>query len=144
MRQEMTPAEQVLWQAVKGRKLAGLKFRRQHPVGNFILDFYCPACHLVIELDGGVHDAQTEHDAARTTRLNAYGCCVIRFRNEEVIDDLPYVLERIRSAVTPLPKLGEGLGERASGGRADEHSQSRAPPAAHRQQRAQRLAGLVH
>jgi len=96
LRQNMTPAEQVLWEALKGRQVAGLKFRCQHPVGPFILDFYCPARKLVVEVDGGVHDGQAEYDAARTQQLNDYGYQVLRFRNDEVLNDLDSVLERVR------------------------------------------------
>ena len=101
MRDEMTPAEQVLWQALRGRRLAGLKFRAQHPVGPFVLDFYCSRHKLVVELDGDIHDQQQERDAARTAQLNAYGYRVIRFRNAEVLTDLPAVLEKIAQAALP-------------------------------------------
>jgi very-short-patch-repair endonuclease len=105
----MTPAEQRLWQALQGRRLGGLRFRRQHPVGPFILDFYCPACRLVIEVDGGVHDGQVEYDEARTQQLAAHGYRVFRFRNEEVMTDLPAVLSRILHAATATsaPKPSE-------------------------------------
>ena len=96
LRQNMTSAEQVLWEALKGRQVAGLKFRCQHPVGPFILDFYCPARKLVVEVDGGVHDGQAEYDAARTQQLNDYGYQVLRFRNDEVLNKLDSVLERVR------------------------------------------------
>ena len=96
LRQNMTSAEQVLWEALKGRQVAGLKSRCQHPVGPFILDFYCPARKLVVEVDGGVHDGQAEYDAARTQQLNDYGYQVLRFRNDEVLNDLDSVLERVR------------------------------------------------
>jgi len=98
LRRNMTPAEQKLWQALQGKQLDGLKFRPQHPVGPFILDFWCPARKLVVELDGGVHEGQVEADKARTQQLQDYGYRVIRFRNEEVLTDLPTVLERIREA----------------------------------------------
>jgi very-short-patch-repair endonuclease len=101
LRANMTPAERILWQALRGRQLDGLKFRAQHPVGQFILDFWCPACRLAIELDGGLHQSQQEQDAARTAQLEAYAYRVIRFRNEEVLTDLPSVLERIREATRP-------------------------------------------
>lgn len=99
-RRDMTPAEKALWAALRGKKLGGLKFRRQHPLGPFILDFYCPARKLVVELDGAGHaeQGQKSYDAARTERLNDYGCRVIRFRNEEVLHDLPSVLARILEA----------------------------------------------
>ncbi len=95
LRKNLTPAEQILWQALRGRQLHGLKFRCQHPVGKFIVDFYCPQCKLVIELDGEVHDQQTEYDSARTAQLQAYGYHVLRFRNEEVFANLSSVLEQI-------------------------------------------------
>ena len=106
LRDRLTLAEERLWQALRGRRLAGLKFRRQHPVGPLILDFYCPARKLVVELDGEVHDrpAQRERDDVRTARLKAYGYRVIRFRNEEVLEDLSSVLKRIeQAAMTVAP-----------------------------------------
>jgi very-short-patch-repair endonuclease len=98
LRQAMTPAEQRLWQALRSQKLSGLKFRRQHPIGQFVLDFFCPACALAVELDGSVHDRQQEQDAARTKHLTAYGYRVLRFRNTEVLTDLPKVLQQIADA----------------------------------------------
>ena len=98
LRRNMTPAEQKLWEALKAKKLGGLKFRAQHPVGPFILDFYCPARKLVVELDGEVHEEQADYDESRTQQLENYGHRVIRFRNEEVLEDLPSVLERILEA----------------------------------------------
>ena len=97
-RRDMTPAEQKLWESLKGRQLGGLKFRRQHPVGRFILDFYCPAHKLVIELDGEVHQEHEHYDNARTEKLVEFGYRVIRFRNQDVFDDLDSVLERILQA----------------------------------------------
>lgn len=121
LRRSLTPAEEVLWQALRGGQLAGLRFRRQHPVGTFVLDFYCATFKLVVELDGGVHDGQVEEDAARTQRLSEYGYRVLRFRNEEVLGDMGSVLERILRAadgaltpVSPLPILGEGRADRLS------------------------------
>jgi very-short-patch-repair endonuclease len=98
LRHNMTPAEKTLWEALRGKKLDGLKFRAQHPVGPFILDFWCPSVKLVVELDGGVHRDQQDYDDARTKQLESYGYRVIRFTNEQVLTDLPSVLERIRSA----------------------------------------------
>ncbi|HEX8276522.1 MAG TPA: DUF559 domain-containing protein [Longimicrobiaceae bacterium] len=112
LRRDGTPAEAVLWEALRSNRLDGLKFRRQHAVGRFVQDFYCPAHKLVVELDGGIHDQQAERDADRTSALAAHGCRVLRFRNEEVFDDLPNVLNRIRASIesssNPLPELGEG------------------------------------
>jgi very-short-patch-repair endonuclease len=122
LRKTLTPAEQQLWQALRGGKLAGLKFRRQHPVGNFILDFYCAAHKLVVEVDGGIHETQIEYDAARTTELESYGYTIVRFTNEVVLHQLETVLaeilqvvethsvREIEESLAPSPKLGRGLG----------------------------------
>jgi very-short-patch-repair endonuclease len=98
LRRHPTPAERRLWQALRGRRLDGLQFRRQHPLGPYILDFYCPAHRLVVEVDGGVHAEQMEYDADRTQHLERYGYRVMRVRNDEVLTDLPAVLEQIKSA----------------------------------------------
>ncbi|HEX8905508.1 MAG TPA: endonuclease domain-containing protein [Longimicrobiaceae bacterium] len=114
MRREPTEAEDLLWEMLRGRRLDGLRFRRQHPVGRFVLDFYCPVHKLVIEVDGEVHDTQKERDAERTAVIEAHGYRIIRFRNEEVLYNLPSVLARIRTAISPeSPPLllsGEGAG----------------------------------
>jgi very-short-patch-repair endonuclease len=116
MRRQPTMAEDRLWQALRGGEL-GVRFRRQHPVGHFILDFWCPVARLVVEVDGDVHDTQAERDAARTEVLESFNCHVIRFRNEEVLHDLSAVLTRIRAEVDvranvpPSPgSSGEGAG----------------------------------
>ncbi len=99
LRRELTPAERILWNALRGRQLDGLGFWRQHPVGRFVLDFYLSSHHLVVELEGASHEAQRERDAERTAWLAAYGYRVLRFRNEEVLNDLSGVLQRIRLTV---------------------------------------------
>ena len=103
LREEMTPAETRLWEELSARKLNGLRFRAQHPIGQFILDFYCPACKLVIELDGVSHTGEMEQDAARTAQLAAYGYRVLRFQNDEVMTDLAVVLQKYN----PLPRKRE-------------------------------------
>ncbi len=95
LRQNLTPAETTLWKALRNRQLSGLKFRRQHPVGRFIADFYCPSCKLVVEIDGGIHEQQKEYDQARTDQFEAYGYQLLRFTNEEVLTNLTQVLEII-------------------------------------------------
>jgi len=117
LRENLTPAERILWEALREKKLGGLRFRVQHPVGQTILDFYCPVCRLAVELDGGVHNAQVEKDAARTLHLKAHGYQVIRFRNEDVFNRLPDVLVAILEAAQSClsnfkkqngpPKFGE-------------------------------------
>lgn len=103
LRLNMTLAEKTLWEALRGKKLDGLKFRAQHPVGPFILDFWCPAVKLVVELDGGIHQDQRDYDESRTRQLESYGYRVIRFHNDQVLTDLPSVLEMIGEVVDSLP-----------------------------------------
>ena len=102
MRQEPTSAEETLWEALRGRQVADTKFRRQAPMGKFILDFYAPSCKLVIELDGSVHDNQVERDLERAQHLQAYGYHVLRFPNDAVLNNLPAVLKSIESTITTL------------------------------------------
>ncbi|HEX2080951.1 MAG TPA: endonuclease domain-containing protein [Longimicrobium sp.] len=94
-----TEAEERLWDAVRGQQIRGLQFRRQHPFHSFILDFYCPKKKLCIELDGPIHDGREMMDTARTEALKTRKIRVIRFRNEEVLNDLPSVLARIEAAL---------------------------------------------
>jgi very-short-patch-repair endonuclease len=103
LRYNLTPAEQLLWQALKGKQLNGLKFRCQHPMGSFIVDFFCAKYKLIIELDGAAHDQKIEYDDARTQQLNEFGYRVIRFRNQEVFANLDAVLEHILEAVSVIP-----------------------------------------
>ncbi len=97
LRKEQTPAERMLWRVLRQRAVNGLKFRRQHPLDGLVLDFFCPEVALCVELDGGIHDTdeQRERDAVHTEHLAARGLRVIRFRNEEVLTDMPSVLRRI-------------------------------------------------
>src|SRR4051794_25789116 len=98
LRLRQTTAEQVLWVALRNRKLDGLKFRRQRPVGPFVVDFYCLERMLVIEIDGSIHDLTADQDAYRTLLLTSNGHLVIRFRNEEVFENLERVLRAILAA----------------------------------------------
>ncbi|MDW8199779.1 MAG: endonuclease domain-containing protein [Cyanobacteriota bacterium SKYGB_h_bin112] len=108
LRKQSTPAEERLWQALRSRKLHGLRFRRQHPVGRFILDFFCPDYKLAIELDGSVHDEQVNYDAARSQELQTYGYHVIRFANQQVLTDLDTVLEVIYQTTLDLATEHQG------------------------------------
>jgi very-short-patch-repair endonuclease len=102
LRRRMTPAEQVLWQALRNNQLCGIKFRRQHPLGRTILDFCAPSIRLVIEVDGEIHRYQQIEDAARTRHLEEYGYRVIRFTNDEVLGDLQEVLRKIEAVIVEL------------------------------------------
>jgi very-short-patch-repair endonuclease len=111
LRQEMTPAEKILWEHLRGRKLGGFKFRRQHPLGPFIADFYCAECRLVIELDGPIHDLQKNQDEQRTLQFEEFNYRVIRFRNDEVTMNITSTLNKILSACQlPSPRMGRGAG----------------------------------
>ena len=97
LRQSSTEAEEKLWRELRNRKLNGLKFRRQHPIDKWIVDFYCHEKKLVIELDGSVHNEKeiAEYDAGREKDLKELGMNVIRFRNEEVMTNVESVLKSI-------------------------------------------------
>ena len=97
LRRSMTSAEEILWRHLRNKQLKGFKFRRQHPVNIFIADFYCHEKKLIIELDGGIHDLpeQHEYDDSRTFLLEEKGFKILRFRNEEVENELEEVLNRI-------------------------------------------------
>jgi len=97
LRKSLTPAEAVLWNAIKNKQLEGRKFRRQHSIGNYIVDFYCPQEKLVIELDGAGHFTHegNEKDEVRDNYLNSLGIRVIRFENKELYHNLEAVLKVI-------------------------------------------------
>jgi len=94
-----TEAEASLWKFLRSRKVLGKKFRRQHGIGPYIVDFYCDETKLVVELDGSVHDTDEAkvYDAERSQYLTDMGYRVIRFRNNEVTENLPNVLQRIEA-----------------------------------------------
>jgi very-short-patch-repair endonuclease len=95
MRHDLRPAERKLWYFLRDRRLNGLKFRRQHPIGPFIADFYCPELRLIIELDGDSHADQSDYDADRTKWLEGNDHHVFRYFNHWVHDNLIDVLESI-------------------------------------------------
>ncbi len=95
LRKNQTPAEQKLWAWLCKRQADGFKFRRQHPIGAYILDFYCPRARLAVEVDGAIHANQVAYDAERSAYLEARGLKVIRFTNDDVVHNLGAVFERI-------------------------------------------------
>jgi len=99
MRHAPTEAERVLWQHLRNRRLRGYKFRRQHPVERFIVDFYCSEAGLVLEVDGPIHQYTPEEDAIRQEFLEAHGLRVLRFRNGEVLGSIGSVLDAIIAAL---------------------------------------------
>ena len=108
LRREQTDAESKLWARIRARQLCGAKFRRQHPIGRFITDFCCVERGLVIELDGGQHAEQVEADRRRSAFLAGCGYRVLRFWDNDVMEDTDAVLERIAAVLSdphlnPLP-----------------------------------------
>ena len=117
-RKNPTPSESLLWEAIRGGRIEGRKFRRQQPIGPFIVDFYCPEERLVVEVDGPVHDRQQREDAGRQEAIEMLGLHFVRITHDEVITDLPSAVARIRAAIRsssplphPSPLVGEGPGE---------------------------------
>ena len=118
LRRSQTSAERKLWFLLRDRRLAGFKFRRQHPVGPFIVDFCCTEARVIVELDGGHHSLTHDSDTARSGYLTGQGYRVLRFWNNEVLGNTPGVVEcivealkgdRQRPSPYPLPR-----GERGS------------------------------
>jgi very-short-patch-repair endonuclease len=110
LRRRPTNVEQKLWQQLRRDRINGLSFRRQHPIGPYVLDFYCPTIRLAIELDGGQHnfEGQRRRDERQTRWLAANEIKLIRFWNNEVTGNLSGVLEeilRVASELTPSPTL---------------------------------------
>src|SRR5439155_19324369 len=119
LRIQQTPAEQILWEALRDRRLQGFKFRRQHPLGRYIADFCCPEAKLVIEIDGKVHDRpeQKDYDQIREEEIKARNFQMIRFRNDEIENNLEPVLQTIAAILlphppTPSPQSGEGVADK--------------------------------
>lgn len=119
LRRALSPPEIALWQWLRGRPGA-LKFRRQHPAGPYVLDFYCPSTRLAIEVDGSGHDIaeQVAHDARRDAWLSAQGISVLRIKAADVLGDLDPVTRLIldRCAISPPPSLRDGPPPPASRG----------------------------
>lgn len=106
LRKNMTAAEMVLWLHLR-EGLNGLKFRRQHPIGLYIADFYCHKVKLIIEIDGSIHKQEEvkENDKIRETELQKWGYKIIRFSNEEVMQKLEYVVNTISQKIIELNNL---------------------------------------
>ena len=117
LRNRATDAERHLWRYLRGRQLAGHRFRRQVPIAGFIADFACLEAKLAIELDGGQHQEGRRDDQRRDIRIEAEGFQVLRFWDDQVFRETQAVLERIMRALevifppNPPPQAGEGIGE---------------------------------
>ncbi len=101
LRRDQTLAETKLWLALRSHQLENIHFRRQHPIGNYIVDFCAPQAKLIIELDGSQHLEQQEYDAERTEFLESKGYRVLRFWNSDVLNNLDGVMIMILDAVNP-------------------------------------------
>jgi type I restriction enzyme M protein len=101
LRKDQSEAEVVMWALLRGRRLANKKFRRQHPLGSYVLDFYCAECALAVELDGGQHNTESarRNDGHRTEFLASRGIRVLRFWNNEVLEETECVLDAIWNAL---------------------------------------------
>jgi very-short-patch-repair endonuclease len=114
-RKEPTPSERILWQALRGRKLDGVKFRRQQPIGPFVVDFYNSDYRLIIEVDGPIHNYQVEADKARQEMLEILGFTILHLKAEMVEMNLGAAMTLIRAKIRDfeqfsLPRMGEGQG----------------------------------
>jgi very-short-patch-repair endonuclease len=114
LRQNMTRAEWKLWHHLRRKQIGGLRFRRQYPIGDYIVDFICLPARLIIEVDGGQHAQMEQEDAQRTAWLESQGFRVIRFWNNEVMETMEHVIETIQSEVRcpppPAPsRKGRGM-----------------------------------
>jgi very-short-patch-repair endonuclease len=116
LRARETPVEDILWEELRARRLDGMKFRRQHPIGAFVVDFCSPERRIAIELDGGVHAERRDQDVEREEILATAGYRVIRFPNRSIVEDLPGVQAAIRVAAgetplwrSPVPGCRSGL-----------------------------------
>lgn len=101
LRKKQTPAEGILWECLRDRRFLNAKFRRQHNIGSFIADFYCHAARLVVEADGEIHQSQTIEDANRNEWMESQGLTVLRFTNQQILDDLDTVLSTIAQIINP-------------------------------------------
>jgi very-short-patch-repair endonuclease len=98
-RKSPTISEEILWQELRGRKLCGIKFRRQQPIGPFVVDFYAPVQRLVVEIDGEIHEKQRTADQARQELLEEIGLRVIRISADLVESDLQAAIKKIEEAI---------------------------------------------
>ena len=111
LRTHQTDAENRLWYQLRAHRFMGLKFKRQKPVGRYIVDFMCAKQKLIIEIDGGQHTEQLEYDQQRDAWLRSQGYTVLRFWNNDVMQHLEGVLEQIHNTLSPTPSPASGRGE---------------------------------
>lgn len=121
LRKKQTDPEGCLWFSLRSRRLLGYKFRRQHPIGNYIVDFVCLDAKVIVELDGSQHLMQVSYDQKRDSFLKMNGYNVLRFHNNEFLDNLDSVLDLIAQALLVSPHSNSlPQGERGPEGAKDE------------------------
>jgi very-short-patch-repair endonuclease len=103
----LTYPERLLWSKLRSGRSAGLKFRRQQAIDQFVVDFYCPTAKLVVEIDGDSHAGRKAEDAARADFLRGHGLTVLRFSNDEVLRSTDAVVEEILRVASPYPHPAE-------------------------------------
>jgi very-short-patch-repair endonuclease len=109
LRKDTTEAERRLWQALRNGQMNGHRFRRQQVIDGYIADFYCHSLGLVVEVDGPVHDQQQEYDQVRDEVLSTRGLTVLRFKNQEIMEDVLTVLQWIAATLQSSPQTNDYL-----------------------------------
>jgi very-short-patch-repair endonuclease len=99
LRKRMTLPEKLLWEKLNRKQISGVRFRRQHPIDFFIVDFYCHEAKLVVEIDGEIHNSSKEYDDGRSAEMERYSIKVIRFTNKEVEENIDNVINRVKSEI---------------------------------------------
>ncbi len=99
LRKKMTRAEKILWSYISNKKILNMHFRRQHPYGMFIIDFYCNSANLAIEIDGEIHKGKKEYDKERTEYLKSSGLDELRFKNIEIEERIEMVIDKIKNYI---------------------------------------------
>jgi very-short-patch-repair endonuclease len=99
LRKEQTKAEKIVWEQIRNRKFRGLKFRRQHVIEGFVLDFYCPEVRLGIEVDGGVHLKRKDYDELRQEVIESEGITIVRITNRELLGRKRSILEKLNNVI---------------------------------------------
>jgi very-short-patch-repair endonuclease len=112
LRREQTPAEQILWRHLRGKRMCNVKFRRQHPIGPYFVDFCSVERNLILEVDGGQHAEQSADDETRSSFLRSHGYRVLRFWNHRVLANTNEVLDEIENVLTSDPRNLESRADR--------------------------------
>ncbi len=110
IRSRSTEYEKILWEYLRRKQIRGLRFRRNYQILNYYVDFYCPAVRLAVEVDGEIHRQRKSYDLSRDDQIQSLGITVFRFRNDEIVNDVHEVLNKIERFIDAHPPLGTGGG----------------------------------